>query len=66
MRMGPMAVTDGRRRGERREMQRSRDSLDSDSNKVCYIRESLLGVLRAGGNWFAVVVLLLALEKVET
>lgn len=61
-----MAVTDGRRRDERREMWRSRDSLDSDSNKVCYIRKSLFGVMRAGENWFAVVVLLLALEKVET
>lgn len=46
-------------------MQRSRDSLDSDSNKVCYVRKSLLGVMRAGENWFGVVVLLLALEKVE-
>lgn len=61
-----MAVTDGRRRDERREMWRSRDSLDSDSNKVCYIRKSPLGVMRARENWFAVVVLLLALEKVGT
>lgn len=61
-----MAVTDGCRRDERHEMQRSKDALDYDSNKVCYIRKSLLGAMRAGENWFGVVVLLLALEKVET
>lgn len=41
LRMGPIAVTGRCRRDERPEMERSKDSVESDNNEVWYIRKRL-------------------------